>query len=65
MPDISRDLSVQVQVELALRRALGLGPAAAVGLEREWHRQPAGFRAHSLVTLGAAQPDEGRPESHE
>ena len=54
MPDITPDLTVQVQVELALRLALGLGLGAAVGLERERHRQPAGFRTHSLVALGAA-----------
>jgi len=28
--------------------------AAVIGLERELHRQPAGFRTHSLVALGAA-----------
>lgn len=27
---------------------------AAIGFEREMHRQPAGFRTHSLVALGSA-----------
>ena len=32
--------------------ALVLG--AAVGLERELHQRPAGFRTHALVALGSA-----------
>jgi len=33
---------------------LGLVLGAIIGFERELHRQPAGFRTHSLVSLGAA-----------
>jgi putative Mg2+ transporter-C (MgtC) family protein len=33
---------------------LGLVLGAIIGFERELHRQPAGFRTHSLVALGAA-----------
>jgi putative Mg2+ transporter-C (MgtC) family protein len=47
-------LSLQAQVELALRLVVGLGLGAIIGFERELHRQPAGFRTHSLVALGAA-----------
>ena len=42
------------QLELIGRLALGLVLGAAIGLERELQRQPAGFRTHSLVALGAA-----------
>ncbi|MEP7040187.1 MAG: MgtC/SapB family protein [Chloroflexota bacterium] len=34
--------------------AVGLVLGAAIGFERELHRQPAGFRTHSLVALGSA-----------
>jgi putative Mg2+ transporter-C (MgtC) family protein len=34
--------------------AAGLIFGAIIGFERELHRQPAGFRTHSLVALGAA-----------
>jgi len=47
------ELTVNLQVELALRLLLGLVLGAAIGLERELDRQPAGFRTHSLVALGA------------
>jgi putative Mg2+ transporter-C (MgtC) family protein len=47
-------LTVGAQVELALRLIAGLGLGAIIGFERELHRQPAGFRTHSLVSLGAA-----------
>jgi uncharacterized membrane protein YhiD involved in acid resistance len=47
-------LSVGAQVELALRLIAGLALGAIIGFERELHRQPAGFRTHSLVSLGAA-----------
>jgi putative Mg2+ transporter-C (MgtC) family protein len=39
---------------LVLRLAAGLVLGAIIGFEREFHRQPAGFRTHSLVSLGAA-----------
>jgi putative Mg2+ transporter-C (MgtC) family protein len=48
------DLSLELQVELGLRLAAGLVLGAIIGFERELHRQPAGFRTHSLVALGAA-----------
>mgnify|MGYP000138432525 CR=1 FL=1 len=48
------DLSLETQIDLALRLALGLVLGAVIGFERELHRQPAGFRTHSLVSLGAA-----------
>jgi putative Mg2+ transporter-C (MgtC) family protein len=48
------ELSVGLQVELAIRLTAGLVLGAVIGFERELHRQPAGFRTHSLVALGAA-----------
>ena len=42
------------QLELVGRLAIALLLAAAVGWERELQRQPAGFRTHALVGLGAA-----------
>lgn len=48
------DLSFNQQLELAGRLALGLVLGALIGFEREMHRQPAGFRTHSLVALGSA-----------
>lgn len=48
------DLALDVQVNLGLRLTLGLVLGAVVGFERELHRQPAGFRTHSLVALGSA-----------
>ncbi|MCC6618580.1 MAG: MgtC/SapB family protein [Chloroflexi bacterium] len=51
---VNPTLSVTVQVELALRLTVGLVLGAIIGFERELHRQPAGFRTHSLVALGAA-----------
>ena len=48
------ELTTTLQVDLAWRLALGLVLGAAIGFERELHRQPAGFRTHSLVALGSA-----------
>jgi putative Mg2+ transporter-C (MgtC) family protein len=48
------ELTMDLQVELGLRLAAGLVLGAIIGFERELHRQPAGFRTHSLVSLGAA-----------
>jgi putative Mg2+ transporter-C (MgtC) family protein len=48
------ELSTGMQVELAMRLTAGLVLGAMIGFERELHRQPAGFRTHSLVALGAA-----------
>src|SRR5256885_4119001 len=47
-------LRVGAQVELALRLIAGLALGAIIGFERELHLHPAGFRTHSLVSLGAA-----------
>jgi putative Mg2+ transporter-C (MgtC) family protein len=41
-------------MDLFLRILLAAGLGAAVGLERELSDQPAGFRTHILVSLGAA-----------
>lgn len=51
---MTADLTLGTQLELALRLTLGLVLGAIIGLERELHRQPAGFRTHSMVALGAA-----------
>ena len=48
------ELTTTLQVELGGRLALGLVLGAMIGFERELHRQPAGFRTHSLVAVGAA-----------
>jgi putative Mg2+ transporter-C (MgtC) family protein len=48
------DLTLDTQLDLALRLTVGLVLGAIIGFERELHRQPAGFRTHSLVSLGAA-----------
>lgn len=40
--------------ELALRLLLAAGLAGLIGIERELTDQPAGFRTHTLVGLGAA-----------
>jgi putative Mg2+ transporter-C (MgtC) family protein len=51
---VTPDLTLETQIDLALRLTVGLVLGAAIGFERELHRQPAGFRTHSLVSLGAA-----------
>jgi Uncharacterized membrane protein len=48
------DLGFDLELQLAGRLVIGLVLGALIGLEREFHRQPAGFRTHSLVALGAA-----------
>ena len=48
------ELAFDTQVNLGLRLTLGLVLGAVIGFEREFHRQPAGFRTHSLVALGSA-----------
>ena len=48
------DLTLETQLDLALRLTVGLVLGAVIGFERELQRQPAGFRTHSLVSLGAA-----------
>jgi putative Mg2+ transporter-C (MgtC) family protein len=51
---MNADLTLATQLDLALRLTVGLILGALIGFERELHRQPAGFRTHSLVSLGAA-----------
>ncbi|MDH4335216.1 MAG: MgtC/SapB family protein [Chloroflexota bacterium] len=51
---LTPDLSFDTELQLAGRLAAGLVLGAVIGLERELHRQPAGFRTHALVALGAA-----------
>jgi putative Mg2+ transporter-C (MgtC) family protein len=46
--------AVPLELELFLRLLLAAALAGLVGLERELHEQPAGFRTHILVGLGAA-----------
>ncbi len=48
------DLSLDTELSLALRLTVGLVLGAIIGLERELHRTPAGFRTHSTVALGSA-----------
>ena len=48
------ELTFATQLDLALRLTVGLVLGAVIGFERELQRQPAGFRTHSLVSLGAA-----------
>lgn len=46
-----RDLSL---LSVALRVMLAVFCGGLIGLEREYRRQPAGFRTHMLICLGAA-----------
>ena len=39
---------------IALRLALALAVGAAIGINRDLRRKPAGVRTHSLVSIGAA-----------
>ena len=48
------ELSLADQLDLVLRLTVGLVLGAIIGFERELHSQPAGFRTHSVVALGAA-----------
>ncbi len=48
------ELTLADQLDLALRLTVGLLLGAVIGFERELHSQPAGFRTHSVVALGAA-----------
>jgi putative Mg2+ transporter-C (MgtC) family protein len=48
------DLTLATQLDLVLRLTVGLVLGAVIGFEREMAHQPAGFRTHSLVSLGAA-----------
>jgi putative Mg2+ transporter-C (MgtC) family protein len=46
--------SPQSLVETAGRLALAALLGAAIGINREWERKPAGLRTHALVALGGA-----------
>ena len=48
------ELTLETQVDLALRLLVAGILGAAVGLEREIHGHPAGMRTHLLVSAGAA-----------
>lgn len=48
------ELTLADQLDFALRLTVGLFLGAVIGFEREIHSQPAGFRTHSVVALGAA-----------
>ncbi len=47
-------MDAAAQLELIARLGVSLVLGAAIGIEREVNRQPAGFRTHSLVALGSA-----------
>jgi len=51
---VTHELGLDLQLQLAARLSVGLLLGAVIGFERELHRQPAGFRTHALVSLGAA-----------
>lgn len=44
----------QSMLEIAGRLGLATLLGAAIGINREWERKPAGLRTHALVALGAA-----------
>src|SRR5919202_1830605 len=46
-------MSVEQQLELALRLLVALVLGAVVGLEREYHDHPAGLRTMALVAFGS------------
>ena len=46
-------MDAAAQLELIGRLALGIALGGVIGWERELQRQPAGFRTHTLVALGA------------
>lgn len=52
--DMLNWISVELTVPIVLFRiAVGLLIGAVIGLEREYHDQPAGFRTHILISVGA------------
>ena len=44
----------QSMLEIAARLGLAALLGAAIGINREWERKPAGLRTHALVALGGA-----------
>jgi putative Mg2+ transporter-C (MgtC) family protein len=47
-------IDLALQADLAVRMLIAAILGAAIGLEREIHRHPAGMRTHLLVSLGSA-----------
>ncbi len=45
-------MTVELQIDLAIRLLVGAVLGAAIGVEREIHEHPAGMRTHMLVALG-------------
>lgn len=41
-------------MEMVVRTALSILAGGVLGLERQWHRKPAGLRTHMMVSLGSA-----------
>ena len=39
---------------MVMRLGFAMAAAAVVGLERSWSNQPAGFRTHMVLAIGAA-----------
>jgi putative Mg2+ transporter-C (MgtC) family protein len=46
-------VSSQLEVELALRLVVALVLGFVIGLEREYHRHPAGLRTMAMVSVGS------------
>lgn len=46
-------MTPQLEVELALRLLVALLLGAFIGLEREYHRHPAGLRTMAMVSVGS------------
>jgi putative Mg2+ transporter-C (MgtC) family protein len=47
-------MSAQAQLESLIPMAVALVLAGVIGLDREWHRSPAGIRTHMMVGMGSA-----------
>lgn len=45
---------LNLQLDLAFRLIVAAVLGAAIGVEREYHRHPAGMRTHLLVSVGSA-----------
>ena len=46
-------MNTQLETELALRLLVALVLGAIIGLEREYHRHPAGLRTMAMVSVGS------------
>ena len=46
-------MTTQLEAELALRLLVALLLGAVIGLEREYHRHPAGLRTMAMVSVGS------------